>query len=92
MSTFIFMCFATKLVGLHHVDQGWLELESFFYHIDCWSSPDVGSGWSGEFMESLVSHGFEHWCQTSSWLVFFWQSGWGFLFPELGSGFSDYLF
>jgi hypothetical protein len=60
MGTCIFMCFPTKLVGLHNVDQGWLELESFFSHIDCWSSPDVGSGWSGEFMESLVSHGFEH--------------------------------
>jgi len=40
---------------LHHDDQSWLELESFFSHINCWSSPDVGSGWSGESQRVLLA-------------------------------------
>ena len=52
MGTQIFMRFPTKLVGLHHVDQSRLELESFISHVECCSSPDVGSGWSREFIES----------------------------------------
>jgi hypothetical protein len=53
------MCLSTKLVGLHHVDESWLELESIVSYIGLWSSMDVGSGWSRELAESLVSHGFK---------------------------------
>jgi hypothetical protein len=62
MSTRIFMCLPTKLAGLHHADQSWLELKSVVSYINCWSSSNVGSGWSGELTESFVSHVFKHLC------------------------------
>ena len=33
MRTHIFMCLSTKLAGLHHVDESWLELESIVSEI-----------------------------------------------------------
>ena len=61
---------STKLACLHHVDEGWLELESIVSNIDCWSSTDVGHSWSRELMEGLVSHGFK----TSVKLCLVWLS------------------
>ena len=42
MCTRIFMFLSTKLDCLHHVDEGWLELESIVSNIDYWSGMDVG--------------------------------------------------
>jgi hypothetical protein len=61
MCTRIFMCLPTKLTGLHHVDESRLKLESIVSNIDFWSSTDVGSGWSREFTESLISYDFKFW-------------------------------
>ena len=46
------MCLSTKLARLHHIDESRFEFKSIVSHIDCGSSPDVGSGWSREFTES----------------------------------------
>ena len=55
MRTRIFMCLSTKLVCLHHVDEGWLELKSIVSNIDCWSSMNVGCSWSREFTKNPLS-------------------------------------
>ena len=53
MSTRIFMCLSTKLVGLHHVDESWLEFKTIVSDIDRRSSTDVGRSWTRELTEGL---------------------------------------
>jgi hypothetical protein len=62
MDTSIFMCLSIKLVGLHHIDESWPELEWVVPSVDRWFGTDVGRTWSKEFMEGLVSHGLKDWC------------------------------
>ena len=65
------MCLSTEWGSLHHVDEAWLELKLKVVGSEYWSTVDVLSAWSREFMQGLISialeTGVELGAENSDW-------------------------